>query len=174
MLVGDDSQVALQLDNVSVRYREDLPMVLNGLSFKIQKGEKIGVVGSSGAGKSSLFNLFLGILPPSEGTMLVNNKDTTDLDLSSIRSQFTYISQESFLFEGSLAQNLDPQEKKSMAELKGAMESLGCEQVMERGLDSQIEQSVSAGERQLVCLLRGLLDRRHILLVDEATASLDA
>lgn len=94
----DHQKLALRLDGVSVRYRQDLPLVLDGLTFQIWEGEKIGVVGSSGAGKSSLFNLFLGILTPSQGTMQLNGRDTQDLSLSSIRSHFTYISQDAFLF----------------------------------------------------------------------------
>ena len=128
--------------NIKLRYREGLPLVLRGLNFEIQTNQKVGIVGRTGSGKSTLIKIFWKYLEPIEGDVFIDETNLKTVDLKALRSQITVITQETSLFEGTLKENLDPHgDKFSDKELTKVLENLKFEhaQFKENGLQMKIE-----------------------------------
>ena len=176
---GDQtSRGALVLENVGLRYRPGLPLALEGLSVRIKAGEKVGVVGRTGSGKSSLLMALTRLVAPPlrSGSIWLDGSELSSLPLLSYRSSVCVIPQEATLFEGSVRFNLDPLGRYTEGELWRVLQRVQLthaihtldEHVLEEGAN------LSAGQRQLLCIARALLTRPAIVIMDEATSSVDS
>ncbi|WOL15825.1 hypothetical protein Cni_G24606 [Canna indica] len=165
---------------VLVRYRPNTPLVLNGITISINGGEKIGVVGRTGSGKSTLIQVLFRIVEPSEGQIIIDRIDICKLGLHDLRSRFGIIPQEPVLFEGTIRSNIDPIGLYSDDEIWKALDRCQLRDAVSskpEKLDASVVdngENWSVGQRQLLCLGRVMLKRSGILFMDEATASVDS
>ena len=194
----------LDFNDIKVRYREGLPLVIDGLDLGIKPGEKVGIVGRTGSGKSTLLLTLVRILEVSEGSIEIDGVDISTIGLHELRRKLVIIPQDPYLFEGTLRENLDPFAEYSNAEIvnvlkmvnltenlniestqmtqdlgggsmKPATSSLNGNQINTL-LNMKISSkggNLSLGQRQLICIGRALIQKPKILLIDEATASID-
>lgn len=181
----DEKSASVQVENLWFRYREDLPWVLKGLNFAVQPGERLGIVGRTGSGKSSLIQALFYLYPLAKGRVAINGHqpklelEQPGVDLNLYRRSIALISQEPILFQGSLRFNLDIKNEFSDEQLWSVLRQVGLESwVREQNgsLHMRIEErgkNLSLGERQLLCMARCLLQEAPIVIMDEATSSVD-
>ncbi|MDA7850760.1 ABC transporter ATP-binding protein/permease [Acidimicrobiaceae bacterium] len=171
-----ESNDVIKFENVSFSYGRET--VLHNLNFSIMKGEKIAIVGETGAGKSTIAKLILRFYLSTEGDVKFYNHSSKEVSQRWARKNIAYVPQESFLFRGTIRDNLiysNPQKIKLEQELN-EIGVLGWFDRYENGLDQEVGErgsNVSAGERQFIALLRAVLAKREIIVFDEATANLD-
>ena len=182
------SEGSIRFENYSVQYRPETEIVLKNLNFEINPREKIGIVGRTGSGKSTIALCLFRILEAKEGKIYMDDVDISQIGLKKLRSNITIIPQDPTLMEGSLKFNIDPLNNHTEKEIEDVMREIGfwyiCERNLEenknkpdneKGLNMIITENggnISIGERQLICITRAILRKSKIIIMDEATASI--
>ena len=170
----------IELDNVSFRYGEDLPLVVDDLSMKIRPGQYVALVGATGCGKSTLMRLMLGFETPQKGAVYFDSRDIASLDLKSLRRRMGVVMQDGKLFSGDIYANitisapwLTMDEAWEAAELAGIAEDIRRMPMGMHTIISEGSGGVSGGQRQRLMIARAIAPKPRILMFDEATSALD-
>ncbi|KAJ5632707.1 hypothetical protein N7490_009046 [Penicillium lividum] len=181
------SHGAVVIRDLHAGYAPSLPDTIRGLSIAIGAGERLAIVGRTGAGKSSLSLALMRFLDIRRGTITIDGVDITGVALASLRSNVTFVPQDPILFQGTIRSNLDPEDQHSDAILNRCLQkvhlmptegkgtcvsSLGFGLTLESGVSAG-GSNLSQGQRQLVCLARGIISGSKIVITDEATSALD-
>ncbi len=175
---GESESGEIQFDNVWFAYKEN-EYVLENLNFTIKSGEKVALVGPTGAGKSSIVRLLCRLYEPTRGRILVDRVDIRDLPQAELRKHVGVIIQDGFLFAGDVKSNISLGENYSIEEIQAAAEKTNVARLIEQlpqGYDTQLRErgtNLSGGQKQLLAFARAAIRNPSILVLDEATASLD-
>ena len=169
----------IRAQEYNYRYSKDTALVLKDLNFQIKIGEKIGIVGRTGAGKSSLISSLFRMNNADSGCINFDDKNIGQVHLAQLRSSISIIPQEPIIFSDSIRRNLDPTEKYSDSDLWSVLEKVQLKEFISEKkskLEFQLAQqgaNLSVGQKQLLCLGRAIIKNNKILLIDEATANVD-
>lgn len=171
---------SIELSNISFRYNETMPYILNGLNIKIKSGEYVAIVGRTGCGKSTLMRLLLGFETPDKGAVYYDRKDIRSLDLKSLRRKIGVVTQDGSLFSGSIFSNISvsaPQltldEAWEAAEKAGMADDIRAMPMGMHTFISDEQGGISGGQKQRLMIARAIAPKPRILLFDEATSALD-
>ncbi|OPJ57352.1 ABC transporter ATP-binding protein [Clostridium oryzae] len=171
---------AITFENVSFNYRNNTKNVLDSLSFKVCKGEKVLIKGENGAGKSTLIKLIMGLYTPTSGKLIFNDLDLILVNNKSIREKISIVSQNIFLFRGTVLDNiLYGQTQKQREDVKKLIKELNFDDYINKlpkGLDSEISQNtngLSGGQAQVIAFIRAMLSNRDVIILDEPIANVD-
>jgi ATP-binding cassette subfamily B protein len=171
----------LHFSNVSFKHKTAKHPAVEDITFDIRQGETVAFVGPSGAGKTTLVKLLVGLYPPAKGQVKYNNIDSTEIDLLDLRKQLGFVTQDAQLFSGTIRENLlFVKPSATDEELLDVLHRASCDKLLERaedGLNSTIGEGgikVSGGEKQRLSIARAILRNPHLLIFDEATSALDS
>ena len=171
---------AIEVNNVSFRYREDMPLILDDLSLKIKPGQYVAVIGQTGCGKSTLMRILLGFEKPQKGAVYYNGKDLNTIDLKSLRRKIGVVMQNGRLFQGDIYSNIvisAPQltvdQAWEAAEMAGIAEDIRRMPMGMHTIISEGSGGISGGQRQRLMIARAIAPKPKILMFDEATSALD-
>ncbi len=163
----------LAFQNVSFTYSDDQSPILNRLNFQLQKGERVGLTGLSGAGKTTILDIILKFYPPSEGQVLIDGTELKELNTIQYRSIFGLITQAPLLFHGSVQQNIIVDKDLDSSKLSHVLDLVGLDgDFLSKTVGDDLAR-ISGGEAQRICLARALYRRPKILIMDEPTSQLD-
>ena len=171
---------AIEVNNVSFRYREDMPLVLDDLSLKIRAGQYVAIVGATGCGKSTLMRILLGFEKPQKGAVYYNGKDLNTIDLKSLRRKIGVVMQNGKLFQGDIFSNitisaphLTIDQAWEAAEMAGIAEDIRRMPMGMHTIVSEGSGGISGGQRQRLMIARAIAPKPRVLMFDEATSALD-
>ena len=173
------SKGEILFENYNVKYRNDLDIVLKNINFHLKPGEHLGVVGRTGSGKSTITLCLFRILEAYSGKIYIDGVDISRVGLKKLRESITIIPQDSTLMNGTLRYNIDPVNAYTDKEIIHVMKKIGFDYIInlnKDGLDQNISENgsnLSIGEKQLICITRAILRKSKIIVLDEATASID-
>ncbi|MBU3183417.1 ABC transporter ATP-binding protein [Clostridium estertheticum] len=171
---------SIKLENVAFKYKNNIKNVLNNINFEIIKGEKVLIKGENGSGKSTIIKLLLGLYNPVEGRILCNNIDMSTVNTKSLRERIGIVSQNIFLFKGTVLANiLYGQTKKKLKDVEELVKKLGLQEYINRlpkGLDTEITQNnsgISGGQAQVIAFIRVILSNKDVIILDEPISNVD-